>query len=346
MNVSRKDFVRAVFGVVSASLLVPLLLTARAQAGLTSGTFAQAIDHRGALPGQTFPQRFWIDSEYATAGEFAPVVFHVCGEGPGETFLRDGAANYAHALGAHLIYLEHRYYGNSQPFRDLSADHLRYLTLDNVIEDLAEFQRWIAARNNLRGKWVAIGGSYSGTVTARYRQVHPELIVGALAASAPMISGRGQAVGTPNDVNGFSSTSLSASQDRSWIFEACTSLGIWEATGPDARDSVQYPSPWLCTQLFPNAPRVDFRAYNDEFYAPYIANSASAPSNVLFTYGSADVWTQLGISPGNNANRGITVLIIPGAGHHEDLNAPSPRDSAAIRAARGQFVTLAKRWLQ
>ncbi len=50
---------------------------------------------------------------------------------------------YAQELGAHIVKIEHRFYGESQPFGDLSTAHLRYLTIENAIEDLASFQTWM-----------------------------------------------------------------------------------------------------------------------------------------------------------------------------------------------------------
>jgi pimeloyl-ACP methyl ester carboxylesterase len=316
---------------------------------LTAGTFKQNIDHFGALPGQTFAQRYWMDSEYATSGADAPVIYHLCGEGDctEDYFLHDNAIAWAKTLGAHLVYLEHRYYGQSLPFADLSAEHLAYLTLNNEIEDLATFQKWISNTEGFHGKWISVGGSYSGTVSALYRQAHPELVVGALAASAPMIAGAGSTEGTQSDVDELSSTDPSDdSGNRQWVYEACTSMGFWEASGATSNDSVFTPSTWLCGQLFGNAKQVNPKTYNQNYNAPFLANSASAPSNILFTYGSKDVWTQLGLSTEKNANPSITILVIPGAEHHYDLNAASITDSAAVKAARVEFVTLATQWLK
>ena len=316
---------------------------------LTAGTFKQNIDHFGALAGQTFAQRYWMDSEYATAGASAPVIFHLCGEGDctQDYFLNDNAIAWAKTLGAHLVYLEHRYYGQSLPFSDLSSAHLTYLTLNNELEDLATFQKWISTEEGFTGKWITVGGSYSGTVSALYRQAHPELVVGALASSAPMIAGVGSSEGTQSDVDQLSSTDPSDDTGaRQWVYEACTSMGFWEASGETAEDSVFNPSSWLCQQLFGNVALVNTKTYNQKYNAPFIANSSSAPSNILFTYGSADVWTQIGLTTEKNANPNITILTIQGAEHHYDLNLATSSDSAAVKTARQEFVTLATQWLK
>lgn len=314
---------------------------------LVAGTFQQNTDHFGQLSGQTFNQRYWVDTQYAS-GVNAPVLYHICGEGDATQgyFLNDNVVAWAKALGANIVYLEHRYYGQSLPFADLSADHLQYLTLDNVIEDLATFQKWIAVQQGWKGQWISVGGSYSGTLSAIYRQKHPELVVGALASSAPMISGVGEPEGTQDDVDNLSSTDPSDDTGaRQWVYQACTTFGFWQADGPSPSSTLQDPSSWLCQQLFGNAPFFSSSSYNQNYDAPFIANSAGAPSNILFTYGSDDVWTNIGLTQQTNNNPNITIQVINGAGHHFDLNAPDSSDSQDVINARAEFVTLAKKWL-
>ena len=78
-----------------------------------------------------------------------------------------------------------------------------------------------------RSKWLSVGGSSSGTLLALYRQRHPELVVGALASSAPMISG----VGSQVNSGGSNVSSTTPNADRPWAYQACTTFGFWEADG-------------------------------------------------------------------------------------------------------------------
>jgi pimeloyl-ACP methyl ester carboxylesterase len=315
---------------------------------LVPGIFQQSIDHFGLESGLTFGQRYWVDSQYASKSPDAPVIFHICGEGDAEQgyFLNDNATAWAKTLGAHLVYLEHRYYGKSLLFSDLSTDHLQYLTLGNVIEDLASFQKWITIQQGWKGKWISVGGSYSGTISAIYRQKHPELVVGALASSAPMISGVGVSEGTQDDVDGLSSTDPSGDTgERQWVYQSCTTFGFWEADGPEAGATLMEPSSWLCQQLFGNVGLVNAMTYNQNYDAPFISRASGSPSNILFTYGSDDVWTAIGLAQQTNLNSGISILTINGAGHHFDLNLPTGSDSSEVLSARARFVTLAQQWL-
>ena len=308
------------------------------------GTYLQDVDHFGTAGGQKFNQRYWVDSSYASSAS-APVILHICGEGNAEEgyFLNDNAIQWAKSLGARIVYLEHRYYGDSLPFSDLSSAHMKYLTLDNVMEDLATFQKWISSANGWTGKWLSVGGSYSGTLSALYRQRHPELVVGALASSAPMVSGIGSTVNSGS--SDLSSTT--PNDDRPWAYQACTTFGFWEADGSSANSHVLSPSASLCHNLFGSSvPLVDSAAYNRAYDQPFLSSASGSPSNILFTYGSADVWTQLGLIKQTNQNTGIVISMIQGAGHHFDLNAPTSSDSSAVLAARAQFLTLAKQWLK
>jgi pimeloyl-ACP methyl ester carboxylesterase len=313
-------------------------------AGLTEGAYDQPIDHGGATGTQTFKQRYWIDTQYAPNPKTAPVIYHICGEGDctEDYFLHDNAIEWAKSLGANLVYLEHRYYGTSLPFPDLSNEHIQYLTLDNELADLAGFQKWVMSSRGWTGKWIVVGGSYSGTISAIYRLKHPELVVGSLAASAPMISGQDQL--SDNGGGDLSNTDPSGDTgERQWVYQSCTTFGFWIA---DGFNTIYDPSRALCSSLFgADAPYVDNAAYNLNFHAPFVSNDRNAATNILFTYGSDDVWTKIGLTSEENQNRNIEILIIQGAGHHFDLNAPSGADNEAVLAARAEFLKLAKSWL-
>jgi pimeloyl-ACP methyl ester carboxylesterase len=153
----------------------------------TAGTFMQEIDHpRQAGPsiGQ-FAQRFWYSTQFAKSAD-APVIFYFCGEAPCDPWYATTMADAAYALNAAVVVLEHRYYGASLPYPDLTLDHMKYLTIHNALEDAAAFETWAKANLPLSGKWIAVGGSYPGMLAAFYREKHPELVVGAWASSAPV----------------------------------------------------------------------------------------------------------------------------------------------------------------
>jgi pimeloyl-ACP methyl ester carboxylesterase len=147
--------------------------------------FDQKLDHKNPTS-ETFKQRYFVDSSYA-ADNNSPVFYIICGE-----WNCAGTGSYGYAEGlarknkAHLVALEHRFYGQSLPTSKLTPENLKHLDLESALEDLVQVQRHMMENRNLKGKWVAFGGSYAGTLAAFYRLKHPDLVVGALASSAPV----------------------------------------------------------------------------------------------------------------------------------------------------------------
>ncbi len=159
----------------------------RVETKLTPQTFTQKLDHFNSNE-RTFRQRYYIDSSLA-ASKDSPVLFYLCGEAVcTERSLNGAIRNHARELKAHLISLEHRYYGESHPFEQLTTANLRYLSTSQALADAAHFQQSIQKNLGLNGKWVAIGGSYPGSLAAYYRSRYPKLAVGALSSSGPVIA--------------------------------------------------------------------------------------------------------------------------------------------------------------
>jgi hypothetical protein len=156
----------------------------------TNKTFDQKIDHYSSSDQRTFKQRYFIDSTLVKGNPaVAPVIYYLCGESTcdgatGTVLVNQIAKKY----GAHRVALEHRYYGYSQPFATLAPANMKYLSMKQALEDLARFQHYAQEQLALQGKWIAVGGSYPGELAAFYRLKHPELVVGALASSAPVIA--------------------------------------------------------------------------------------------------------------------------------------------------------------
>jgi pimeloyl-ACP methyl ester carboxylesterase len=143
------------------------------------------IDHEQPGLG-TFAQRYYIDESLSTSNN-APVFFYICGEAEcRKSTLYGSIRKHAEKYHAKLIALEHRYYGKSLPAKQLTADNLKYLTIENALKDLAGFQQFISKERHWTGKWIAFGGSYPGSLSAYYRLKYPNLVAGSLASSAPV----------------------------------------------------------------------------------------------------------------------------------------------------------------
>lgn len=159
----------------------------RKQGTVKEGIFEQRLDHNNCCNLDHFNQRYYLDSSFAT-NENAPVFFYICGEATCEEKSIGGGAIREHAkkFGAHLVALEHRYYGKSQPFPRLTVKNLKYLTTEYAIRDLVAFIGFAKEELKLKGQWITFGGSYPGSLSAYFRNKLPNLVAGALASSAPV----------------------------------------------------------------------------------------------------------------------------------------------------------------
>ena len=79
----------------------------------------------------------------------------------------------AQAQNGAAIVLEHRYYGLSNPFDDLSDEHLRFHTIQQAIDDFEYFAKNVKLPQPDgdsvapgQAPWVLIGGSYAGALAS------------------------------------------------------------------------------------------------------------------------------------------------------------------------------------
>jgi hypothetical protein len=86
------------------------------------------------------------------------------------------------------VQVEHRFYGKSQPTGDWSIDSLKYLSSHQAIEDLVDIVQYLKDEYKMSpiNRWIAFGGSYSGALAAWIRILHPDVVYGSVATSAPV----------------------------------------------------------------------------------------------------------------------------------------------------------------
>ncbi|POR33927.1 Thymus-specific serine protease [Tolypocladium paradoxum] len=149
---------------------------AEAPISATAGYFQQLIDHKNPSLG-TFTQRYWWNADHY-AGPGSPIVLNAPGESnadgyQGYTTNRTLPGLFAQATGGAAIVLEHRYWGGSSPYLNLTAETLQYLDLDNAIADLIYFAEQVSLPFDPTGSskpdkapWVLSGCSYPGALTA------------------------------------------------------------------------------------------------------------------------------------------------------------------------------------
>ncbi|EAU84205.2 endoprotease [Coprinopsis cinerea okayama7 len=132
--------------------------------------FDQLIDHNRPALG-TFKQRYWFTHEFYEPG--GPIILYTPGEWnaqiytgfltnatlPGMIAQQENGAN---------IVLEHRFYGLSNPYPDLTAESFRVHTIQQAIDDLVYFARNVELPMLNGDKvtpdqapWILVGGSYA-----------------------------------------------------------------------------------------------------------------------------------------------------------------------------------------
>jgi len=150
--------------------------------------FMQTLDH--FVPSSSpFSQRYYVNNSF-WKGPQGPAFLIIGGEGEmsGNTVISGAVVNLAQQYGATVFALEHRFYGESVPFDLLNSTALSYLTIEQALADLVNFQASMVSQYNLSSstKWVFFGCSYSGALAAWYRLKYPQFTFGVLAGSAPV----------------------------------------------------------------------------------------------------------------------------------------------------------------
>ncbi|KAI5357330.1 putative peptidase S28, alpha/Beta hydrolase [Septoria linicola] len=160
-----------------------------------NSTFKQLIDHNNPSLG-TFDQFFYYDTTYWKPG--GPVILFTPGEVNATRYYSYLTTNrttgvLAEEIGAATIVLEHRYWGTSTPYTDLTTENMKYLTLENSIKDMTYFAREVKLPFDKHGDsnakdvpWVTMGGSYSGALSAWTASVDPGTLWAYHASSAPV----------------------------------------------------------------------------------------------------------------------------------------------------------------
>jgi len=161
----------------------------QASASVVSGWFTQKLDHFNPQERRTFNQRYFLNADYFNQTDpKAPVFLFLGGEGElRSTWVTQGTMfDLGKKFGALLIALEHRYYGDSHPFTDLSTPNLAWLSSQQALADYAYFSQVFENGAYSGRRWYAFGGSYSGGLAGWLRMKYPTFFHGSLASSGPV----------------------------------------------------------------------------------------------------------------------------------------------------------------
>ncbi|GFR12158.1 lysosomal Pro-X carboxypeptidase [Trichonephila clavata] len=153
----------------------------------------QKVDHFGYSNQDVFKQRYLSNLKFYNEKN-GTIFFYTGNEGAIEMFANNTGFMWeiAAEFNAALIFAEHRYYGKSLPYGELSFENNTYRGYLTTEQALADFASLIYHLKNvlpggLKAPVIAFGGSYGGMLAAWIRIKYPHLVNGALSSSAPIL---------------------------------------------------------------------------------------------------------------------------------------------------------------
>jgi lysosomal Pro-X carboxypeptidase len=164
--------------------------------------FTQLVDHFSWANQDTWRQRYLVNKDH-WCGPNCPILFYTGNEGDIEIFTNNTGWMWENAeqLHAMLVFAEHRFYGQSMPYK-IDPTHtspnqthtLGYLSSEQALADYARLL--FELKNNVfdakHSAVITLGGSYGGMLAAWMRMKYPNLVDGALAGSAPILQFPGE----------------------------------------------------------------------------------------------------------------------------------------------------------
>lgn len=151
--------------------------------------FTQPTDHFNQGDDRKWRMRYFQNMEKWRPG--GPVYIYIGGEGKlYPDVLSSGLLfDLASETNGAMFGVEHRYYGESKPFADVTRSNLKYLSSKQALADLANIVKNIKLSSPLKeAKVVVVGGSYAGNLAAWMRLVYPDLVDAAISSSAPVLA--------------------------------------------------------------------------------------------------------------------------------------------------------------
>uniref|UniRef100_A0A914XUT3 Uncharacterized protein n=1 Tax=Panagrolaimus superbus TaxID=310955 RepID=A0A914XUT3_9BILA len=150
------------------------------------------IDHIHGSTQKTFQLRYFFNLDSYKPG--GPLFFYTGNEGYLESFAQNTGIMWdlAPKFNAAIVFAEHRFYGYTYPYGNLSYTNIKYLRFLDVEQVLADYVVLInnvkrTLINDTTAKVIAFGGSYGGMLTSWFRKKYPNVTVGGWASSAPLI---------------------------------------------------------------------------------------------------------------------------------------------------------------
>ena len=172
---------------IAAAILVAFLGAATADpipANFTVSWFDQRVDHFGFANNDRFKQRVITSADH-WPGDNLPIFFYAGNEGDIFDFANNTGWMWERAkeFQALVVFVEHRYYGESMPYGSESyADRSKfgYLSSEQALADYAAYIDF--TKRTLPGAEkspvIVFGGSYGGMLASWFRMKYPHIVEG------------------------------------------------------------------------------------------------------------------------------------------------------------------------
>ncbi|KAH7561146.1 hypothetical protein JRO89_XS10G0179600 [Xanthoceras sorbifolium] len=158
--------------------------------------YTQTLDHFNYKPESyaTFQQKYVMNFKYwGGPNTSSPIFVHAGAEVPVTWGIGGFIVDLASQFNGLLLFIEHRYYGDSMPFGSeeeayQNASTLGYFSSTQALADYAQLITDV--KKNLSAEncpVIAVGGSYGGMLASWLRLKYPHIVIGALASSAPIL---------------------------------------------------------------------------------------------------------------------------------------------------------------
>lgn len=255
-------------GVLSLILFSALGLAACTDTDLQmkESRIEQPLSHFNSSVPQKFQQRFFYSSKFAR-GPSAPVILWICIWSCSNEEVSANVGKYAREIGAHVVAVEHRFYGQSKPFTAWPSDTkiFQYLNTREAMLDIMDLKKRMPGNLGSTGKWIAYGCSYGASVAAYLRAHHPEEIAGAIAFSAPL---KVKEEGIPEFSVAAQNTYGDLAKEVGELNLILVEMSRTQAGRERIRDGLQLPNTDFSTEDFKNILLVEI---------PFLAQSGLVP---------------------------------------------------------------------
>ncbi|RXW23935.1 hypothetical protein EST38_g1914 [Candolleomyces aberdarensis] len=346
--------------------------------------FDQLIDHNNASRG-TFKTRYYHTWEYYREG--GPIILFTPGERPIDMIL-DGspsitnasiAGAIAQATNGAVVVLEHRFYGESYPFPDLSVDGLKFHTISQALQDFVYFARNVKLAmpggdgegiRPHRSPWIFVGGSYAGALAAFIVEQHPGVFWAAYSSAGvvqPKIDfwqywtpveqhmPANCTADTKAVVSLIDEAIDSGNQTRRLdIVYRCSELG-WYQTGPPNGGGIiskhLNAQAWatFCSEAFPGTltnSLTEFQARVDAALQQYKGWSTMA-DRVFIVNGRRDPWLEVTLSAteANISSTDLRPIYLTNGFHCSDMTYVNAIVEPSLGEVWNQALTTFPRWV-